>query len=88
MNGANSVSTSTYNPSLLFHRIQQAKQEGSKVIAGDGSYTSKKHQRLQQAGNQVPSLGIPPKPPLGWENVNDQNYEALNLPKLSSGMLK
>lgn len=66
------------------HRIRRAKLESTKVVDVDGSY----RQRLQQDGNHVSALGIPPKPPLGWENVNEQNYQALNFSKLSSGKWK
>ena len=52
----------------------------------DGSYSSKKRQRLEQTGVCLPDLGIPPIPPMGWETVTEQNFGSLTIPKLSSGM--
>ena len=69
-------------------RIRQAIKESAKVVDIDGSYLSRKYQRLQEAGHQVPPIGIPPVPPMGWRKVTENNYESLNLPKLSSGTVK
>ena len=40
----------------------------------DGSYLSRKHQKLESQGLAVVPLGIPDVPLLGWESVTVTNY--------------
>ena len=45
------------------------------VVDVDGS---KKHQSLTDAGAQIPPLGIPDVPMIGWEPVDVHNFKAMS----------
>ena len=60
---------------LYLCRIREAKKEGVPVIAVDGSYLTRKIQKLQDSGVNTAPLEPPSIPPAGWEVVSPDNYK-------------
>ncbi len=70
-----------------FHRIHQAKQDGTCVVDVEGSFRYTKYKSLTDAGEKVAEPG-PPYPPLtGWKLLPEDTYKHVGscIPLVTSG---
>ena len=62
---------------ILIYRIQRAKEEGTRVVDIDGSYLQREHTSTSSSGLTCAPLPLPDEPPLGWNDVTEENREEM-----------